>query len=193
MQELMLVRLAVDRQIPLLGICRGIQVLSAALGGKLYQDICTQHDRPCIEHSQTIARGLPSHSVSIEKGSLLYTILKTDRLAVNSFHHQAVKEVPAGFRVTATAPDGIIEAMESTAFRDIIGVHREGKRAISPTRGDGTAAPALPKHIVIDHQMDNKRENACTRIAHTITLLSSSSRARPCRFFRRDSRRGGPT
>ncbi len=122
MQELTLVRLAVDRQIPLLGICRGIQVLSAALGGKLYQDICTQHDRPCIEHSQTIARGLPSHSVSIEKDSLLYTILKTDRLAVNSFHHQAVKEVPAGFRVTATAPDGIIEAMESTAFRDIIGV-----------------------------------------------------------------------
>ena len=60
-QELTLVHLAVDRQIPVLGICRGIQVLTAALGGKLYQDIKAQHDQPAIEHSQTIARGLPSH------------------------------------------------------------------------------------------------------------------------------------
>lgn len=122
MQELLLVRLAVDRQIPVLGICRGIQVLAAALGGKLYQDIKSQHDRPCIEHSQTIARGLPSHEVTIEKDSLLYSLMGTETLAVNSFHHQAVKEAPAGFRVTATAPDGIIEGMESTTFRPILGV-----------------------------------------------------------------------
>jgi len=121
-QELMLVRLAVDRQIPVLGICRGIQVLTAALGGKLYQDIKSQHDRPCIEHSQTIARGLPSHDVKLEKDSLLYDLFKKDTLAVNSFHHQAVKEVPVGFRVTAVAPDGIIEGMESTSFRPILGV-----------------------------------------------------------------------
>ena len=121
-QELMLVRLAVDRQIPVLGICRGIQVLAAALGGKLYQDIKTQHDRPCIEHSQTIARGLPSHDVRLEKDSLLHSFFGKETLAVNSFHHQAVKEVPAGFRVTAVAPDGIIEGLESTAFRPILGV-----------------------------------------------------------------------
>ena len=121
-QELMLVRLAVERQIPILGICRGIQMLTAALGGKLYQDIKTQHGVPCIEHSQTIARGLPSHDVKIEKDSLLYSLTGTETLAVNSFHHQAVKEVPQGFRVTATASDGIIEAMESTVFRPILGV-----------------------------------------------------------------------
>ena len=121
-QELTLVRMAVDRQIPVLGICRGIQVLTAALGGKLYQDIKTQHDRPCIEHSQTIARGLPSHEVKLEKDSLLYGFFGKETLAVNSFHHQAVKEVPAGFRVTALAPDGIIEGMESTSFRPILGV-----------------------------------------------------------------------
>ena len=121
-QELMIVRLAVDRQIPVLGICRGIQVLTAALGGKLYQDIKTQHDHPCIEHSQTIARGLPSHDVKLEKDSLLYSFFGKETLAVNSFHHQAVKEVPAGFRVTAIAPDGIIEGMESTAFRPVLGV-----------------------------------------------------------------------
>lgn len=121
-QELLLVHLAVDRQIPVLGICRGIQVLTAALGGKLYQDIKTQHDRPCIEHSQTIARGLPSHEVRLEKDSMLYGLFGKETLAVNSFHHQAVKEVPEGFRVTATAPDGVIEGMESTAFRPILGV-----------------------------------------------------------------------
>lgn len=121
-QELMIVRLAVARQIPVLGICRGIQVLTAALGGKLYQDIKTQHDRPCIEHSQTIARGLPSHDVQLVKDSLLYGFFGKETLAVNSFHHQAVKEVPAGFRVTAIAPDGIIEGMESTGYRPILGV-----------------------------------------------------------------------
>ena len=121
-QELLLVHLAVARQIPVLGICRGIQTLAAALGGKLYQDIRSQHDRPCIEHSQTIARGLPSHQVSLEKDSLLYGLFQKDTLAVNSFHHQAVKEAPAGFRVTAWGPDGIIEAMESVSFRPILGV-----------------------------------------------------------------------
>lgn len=121
-QELTLVHLAADRKIPVLGICRGIQILTAALGGKLYQDIKTQHDCPCIEHSQTIARGLPSHDVQLEKDSLLYSLFGKETLAVNSFHHQAVKEVPEGFRVTAVAPDGIIEGMESTSFLPILGV-----------------------------------------------------------------------
>ena len=121
-QELTLVHLAADRKIPVLGICRGIQILTAALGGKLYQDIKTQHDGACIEHSQTIARGLPSHEVQLEKDSLLYSLFGKETLAVNSFHHQAVKEVPEGFRVTAVAPDGIIEGMESTSFLPILGV-----------------------------------------------------------------------
>ena len=71
---------------------------------------------------QSIARGLPSHEVSIEKESLLHSLMGCDTLAVNSFHHQAVKEVPAGFRVTARSKDGIIEGMESTSFRNILGV-----------------------------------------------------------------------
>ena len=138
-QELMLVRLAVERQIPVLGICRGIQMLTAALGGKLYQDIKTQHGVSCIEHSQTIARGLPSHDVKIEKDSLLHSLMGTETLAVNSFHHQAVKEVPQGFRVTAMSADGIIEGMESSTFRPILGVQwhpecfiLEGDRIMMP-------------------------------------------------------------
>lgn len=121
-QEIALVRMAIDRQIPVLGICRGIQVIAAALGGRLYQDIKTQHDRECMEHSQSIARGLPSHEVRLEKDSLLHRLFGKDTLAVNSFHHQAVKEVPAGFRVAATAPDGIIEGIESVTFRTVLGV-----------------------------------------------------------------------
>lgn len=121
-QELMLVHLAAERHIPILGICRGIQIITAALGGKLYQDIKTQHDRPCLEHSQTIARGLPSHEVRLEKDSILYSLFGKENLAVNSFHHQAVKAVPEGFRITAVAPDGIIEGMESDSFRAIMGV-----------------------------------------------------------------------
>ena len=65
-----------------------------------------------IKHSQDMPREYASHTVSIEKGSLLHDIFGSDTLAVNSFHHQAIKQVPQGFRVTATAPDGIIEAVE---------------------------------------------------------------------------------
>lgn len=120
--ELMLVRLAVDRNIPILGICRGIQILSAALGGKLYQDIVSQHNRKCIEHNQSAPRGITSHSVELKEGSILSELYKTNTLQVNSFHHQAVKAVPEGFTVTAVAPDGIIEGMESTRYKSIIGV-----------------------------------------------------------------------
>ena len=121
-QELLLVHMATERHIPVLGICRGIQIITAALGGKLYQDIATQHPGGCMEHSQKISRGLPSHNVKLEKDSILFGLFGKESLAVNSFHHQAVKEVPKGFRVTAVAPDGIIEGMESVSFRPILGV-----------------------------------------------------------------------
>ena len=169
-QELMLVNLAVERQIPILGICRGIQILTAALGGKLYQDIKTQHGRPCIEHSQTIARGLPSHDVKIEKSSLLHSLMGTETLAVNSFHHQAVKEVPQGFRITAMSADGIIEGMESTSFRPILGVQwhpecfiLEGDRTMMPIFNWLTEQAALfkrakelhSKTIILDSHCDS--------------------------------------
>lgn len=120
--ELILIKLLIDRHVPILGICRGMQMLSAALGGKLYQDIYTQHNVDCICHSQKIARGLTSHSVNIQKDTLLNSIMNTDCLDVNSFHHQAVKSVPKGFVVSAVAQDGIIEAMESVDYQPILGV-----------------------------------------------------------------------
>ena len=120
--ELMMVRMAVDRHIPVLGICRGIQILAAALGGELYQDIRLQHGAGSLQHSQKGERYETSHSITIEKGTLLHSLFGADSMEVNSFHHQAVKSVPKGFRVSASAPDGIIEAMESTDMRSILGV-----------------------------------------------------------------------
>jgi microsomal dipeptidase-like Zn-dependent dipeptidase/gamma-glutamyl-gamma-aminobutyrate hydrolase PuuD len=122
LQELLLVRLAADRQIPILGICRGIQTLTAALGGELYQDIHSQMEGDRIKHDQQLDRGYPSHTVEIVEDSMLYEIFKAGRIAVNSFHHQAVKTPAPGFRTVAVSPDGVIEAVESTEHKSIIGV-----------------------------------------------------------------------
>ncbi len=120
-QELLLAKLAFDRQIPTLGICRGIQVLVAALGGSIYQDIYTQANAT-LKHSQQQARNYASHTVRVENDSILYHLFHTDSLAVNSFHHQAVKAPGPHLKVTATAPDGIIEAVESNEYKSILGV-----------------------------------------------------------------------
>ena len=121
-QELMLTKLAADRQIPILGICRGIQTLMAALGGTLYQDIHSQMEGNRIKHDQDLERSYASHTVTIEKDTLLHRLFQTDTLAVNSFHHQAVKEVAPGFQVCAYSSDGVIEAVESTAYKSVLGV-----------------------------------------------------------------------
>ena len=121
-QELLLTRLAADRQIPILGICRGIQTMNAAFGGPLYQDIHSQMEGTRIKHSQELDRSYASHTVTIEKDTLLHNLFKTDAIAVNSFHHQAVKEAAPGFRVCARATDGVIEAMESTEYKSMLGV-----------------------------------------------------------------------
>ena len=121
-QELMLTKLAADRQIPILGICRGIQTLMAALGGTLYQDIHSQMEGTRIKHDQDLDRSYASHTVTIEKDTLLHRLFQTDTLAVNSFHHQAVKEVAPGFQVCAYSTDGVIEAVESTAYKSVLGV-----------------------------------------------------------------------
>ena len=115
--ELMLVRLAFNRQIPMLGICRGIQTLAIALGGKVEQDIEQR-----VKHSQDADRSEPTHSVSLVKGSTLYNIYGSERIMVNSFHHQAVSQPGKRFRVIARSADNIIEAIESSEYKSILGV-----------------------------------------------------------------------
>ena len=121
-QELLLTKLAADRQIPVLGICRGIQTMNAAFGGSLYQDIHVQMEGVRIKHDQDLERSYASHTVTIEPNTLLHQLFDADTLAVNSFHHQAVKEAAPGFRICARATDGVIEAMESTEYKSMLGV-----------------------------------------------------------------------
>ena len=120
-QELLLARLASDRQMPILGICRGLQVMMAAFGGKLYQDIYKEATAS-LKHSQEAERHVPTHTVAIAEGSKLEQIFGAERLAVNSFHHQAVREAAPGFSITALSLDGLIEAVESTTHKSMIGV-----------------------------------------------------------------------
>ena len=118
MPELLITRLAYQRQMPILGICRGIQTLAVALGGKVRQNI----DDPTIKHSQEADRSVPTHSVNVVEGSVLSQIFGRERLFVNSFHHQAVSVPGPHLSVTASACDCIIEAVESREHKPIIGV-----------------------------------------------------------------------
>ena len=114
--ELLLTRLAFNRQIPILGICRGVQTMAIALGGNLVQDLKTS-----LKHGQDAPRSEATHSVTITEGSTLYGLYGQETF-VNSFHHQAVKDCGSHLHVVATAPDGVIEAVESTEQKALMGV-----------------------------------------------------------------------
>ena len=115
------------RSIPLLGICRGIQLIAVAFGGTLHQDI--SRDLPeSLDHSQKAPKRINTHKVKLNTKSILFKILQEETLWVNSNHHQAIKALPTDFVATATASDGLIEAIEDPRERFLIGVqwHPEG-------------------------------------------------------------------
>ncbi len=119
--ELELARRALSRGLPVLGICRGIQVMNIAAGGDIYQDILTQVPG-CLKHQQKAPRWSPTHEVIIEENTRLAGIFKAGALRVNSFHHQAVRRPAPGFVVSARSRDGIIEALESSGRGFALGV-----------------------------------------------------------------------
>lgn len=125
--EIALTNSAIRREIPILAICRGIQVLNVAAGGTLYQDIQTQIPN-AIKHKWFTSEGLdvppdyPTHIVKIKSGSRLHRIFGREILRVNSFHHQSVKDVGRRFVATAWAEDGVIEAIEYIGESFILGV-----------------------------------------------------------------------
>jgi putative glutamine amidotransferase len=117
--EIALTQAAWARRLPILAICRGLQVAAVALGGALHQDL---KDVAAIQHEQNAPRWSTSHRVRVVAGSLLHRWTGSSELFVNSFHHQAVKRLPEGCRVTAEAGDGVVEAMESCDDRWFLGV-----------------------------------------------------------------------
>lgn len=108
--EFLLFQKALNASKPILAICRGIQLVNAALGGTLYQDIPSEFPTE-IAHRQTEPKFSPSHEVNVLADTPLYGLVNTDRIRANSFHHQAIKTLANGLKVMATADDGIIEAV----------------------------------------------------------------------------------
>lgn len=110
--DLMLLKMAYDRQLPIFGICRGHQVINVFFGGTLYQDIYSQINSPLLKHQQTAEGNQGTHYVEIAPGSKLKEILGQDKILVNTFHHESNKDIAPGFRNTALSSDGILEASE---------------------------------------------------------------------------------
>ncbi len=170
--ELLTVRLAFNRQLPILGICRGIQTLTLALGGHVRQDIDATEKDPTIrrvKHSQDADRQEPTHSVSISGGSLLETIYPQDeydgKIFVNSFHHQAVLTLGDHLMASARSTDDVIEAVESTEHKPILAVQwhpewleDEGLRLFSWLVGEAKLFSEAKrfhyKHITFDSHCD---------------------------------------
>ncbi len=119
--EIALVHGALARDLPVLGICRGLQVLNVALGGTLYQDVPDLHPAH-VQHRQEAAPSEPHHDIRLAPGSCLAAVHGAERVAANSFHHQAVREVAPGLRPVAWSPEGLVEGLESPAHRFVVGV-----------------------------------------------------------------------
>ncbi len=129
--EFEVTKTALERDIPVLGICGGQQLLNVVLGGTLIQHIPDEVDSP-LAHEQPNPRTEPGHEVVVTPGTLLHRIVDSNTMAVNSAHHQAVKNTGSNVVVNAAASDGIIEGIESTIHNFCLGVQWHPEFAIDP-------------------------------------------------------------
>jgi putative glutamine amidotransferase len=135
--EFTAIGLAVEREIPILGICRGCQVLNVYFGGTLYQDLNRQRESS-MRHEQEGSWDARWHDVDVTPGSRLHGIVCADTLRINSFHHQGVKDVAPALSVSAVADDGLIEGVESKDLPWVLGVQWH------PERGEAKAPETDP-------------------------------------------------
>ncbi len=127
---------AISRDIPILGICRGIQIINALCGGTLYQDLSTEYDPSCRNiHQMSPPYDQPCHCVSVVENSPLNLLTQSDTLEVNSYHHQAIKEIAPNLTAMAYSEDGLIEAVYMPSQRFIWAVqwHPEFNFYTSPS------------------------------------------------------------
>ncbi|WP_162523506.1 gamma-glutamyl-gamma-aminobutyrate hydrolase family protein [Calorimonas adulescens] len=126
--ELEIVKLAADMDMPVLGICRGCQVINVAMGGSLYQDISLKPDAINHRQDEGTPKWYPYHDIILDKESIIYDIFGERIVGVNSFHHQAIKEIGRGLKVTAVAKDDIPEVIEGVNHSFILGVQFHPER-----------------------------------------------------------------
>lgn len=119
--EIKLIQLALEMNKPILGICRGMQILNVACGGTLYQDL-TQFSLKHLKHQQKSKTDTASHTVEFLENTKLRSIMDVDATKINTFHHQAIKDLAPGFIVNAKAKDGIIEGFEKNGEQFIMGL-----------------------------------------------------------------------
>lgn len=128
--EIRLCQIAEERRLPLLGICRGIQIMAVASGGSIHQDIDTGLIKrtPRVRHMQKAPDWCETHKVQFVSDTRLAEIYHAQEILVNSFHHQSVKKVPESYRVSAKSTDGVIEGIESTILPFSVGVQWHPER-----------------------------------------------------------------
>lgn len=111
-----------ETSIPVLGICRGIQLLNVAAGGTLYQDLQRYRSEGFNHTLINVPKDYPMHEAAIKPDSKLHKIFKKDKIKINSFNHQAIKTIGGDFEATMIAPDGLIEGIESPGNRFVVAV-----------------------------------------------------------------------
>ena len=120
--ELLLVSHMLKADKPILGICRGMQLLNIHFGGTVYQDLDSQYGDTLIKHSQKARSEFPTHSVTVKPQTKYHLIVNEDHIRVNSFHHQALKGIGGPLIVSGESPDGVAEAVESTEHAFVLGL-----------------------------------------------------------------------
>lgn len=157
--ELTLTRHALRDDMPILGICRGIQLLAVAAGGTLYQDVPTQWGTHVRHEVREFGRDFLTHTIAIDSASHLGTALRCTSARVNSLHHQAVRDVPPGFVVTAQSEEGLIEAIEQPDHRFVVGIQCHPEEIWRTTAPEFAALFSAFVQAVRDH-MAMPREEA---------------------------------